>query len=155
MRTLSALLLACLACAASAEAPSPGRLQAAEELLRVMHLEQSTLAGVEAMVETQIRSDPTLAPYRNVILAWARRHMTWAAIGPQMAALYAERFTEPELRELIAFYNTPTGRKAVGLMGEILQSSAEIGRRIAQEHTPELERMLKERTAEMAGAEQR
>lgn len=44
-------------------------------------------------------------------------------------AIYARHFTERELGELVAFHRTPTGRKSIQLLPEILRESSEAGAR--------------------------
>lgn len=53
----------------------------------------------------------------------------WDAIGPQMVELYARTFTEDELRDMVAFYKTPSGRKSLEKMPLLMQE----GFRISQE----------------------
>lgn len=53
----------------------------------------------------------------------------WDGIGPQMTDLYVRTFTEAELRELVAFYETPAGRKSLEKMPLLLEE----GFRLSQE----------------------
>lgn len=53
----------------------------------------------------------------------------WEAIRPQMTDLYLRTFTEAELRDLVAFYETPAGRKSLEKMPLLLQE----GFRFSQE----------------------
>ncbi len=67
----------------------------------------------------------------------------------QVAIVFAERFTAGELREIIAFYQSPVGAKLVGLQPEIAQKSLAIGqawgRKIAQEIDQEVRKELEQR----------
>lgn len=53
------------------------------------------------------------------------------------AAEYAKRFTEPELRDLIAFYSSGTGSKALQVLPElqksIMATGQEVGRKAGEE----------------------
>ena len=49
------------------------------------------------------------------------------AIMGEIASLYALHFTADELREMLAFYRTPVGKKAVEKMPAILQQSMVMG----------------------------
>jgi hypothetical protein len=134
---------------AAAEISPATHRQAAEEFLEVMDLEKAMMGGASAMVEAMIHQNATLAPYRDVILKWAQSILTWDNFGPRVTTMYVESFTESELREMTAFYRTPTGRKALALMPEMMQRGALIGAEIAKEHTPELEQMVKARATEL------
>ncbi len=61
----------------------------------------------------------------------------------RMVPLYAGTFTHQEIRELLAFYNTPTGRKAAASMPGLMRQGQQIGESMAREMGPELKRRLK------------
>jgi hypothetical protein len=131
------------------ESPSETHQQAATELLKVMNLERTMMAGATAMADAMIQQNQVLGPYRDVLLKWAEKFLTWEAFGPKLVALYAESFTEAELRDMITFYKTPTGQKALALMPELMRRGAMLGGEVAKEHTQELEQMVGERAAEL------
>ena len=54
--------------------------------------------------------------------------------------VYAPRFTTDEIRQLIAFYNTPTGKKAAKLLPEI---SGEVGKKMGPIITQRLPAAMK------------
>jgi hypothetical protein len=51
-----------------------------------------------------------------------------AAVRTALIDVYASRFTESELAELVAFYNTPVGKKLARVSPELLRESAEKSR---------------------------
>lgn len=51
------------------------------------------------------------------------------AMEEAAVAIYARHFTERELADLVAFYKSPTGRKSIKLLPEILRESTEAGRK--------------------------
>lgn len=101
------------------------------------------------MVDAMIQGNAVLAPYREVVLTWAKGFMTWDTFGPKLTAIYTETFTETELREIIAFYKTATGQKALALMPELMQRGARMGADEAQKHLPELQEAIRKRAAEL------
>jgi hypothetical protein len=107
------------------------------------------LAGTEAMVGAMIQQNPNLERYRDVFMKWAEGVMTWEAFAPKYVEMYTEAFTEAELREITAFYKTPTGQKTLELMPRLMQRGAEVGMEVANRNMPELERMIQERDAEL------
>lgn len=54
----------------------------------------------------------------------------WDAIGPQMIDLYARTFTEAELRDMVAFYKTPAGRKSLEKMPLLLEEGFRLSREL-------------------------
>jgi len=114
-----------------------------------MNIEQTTMAGVNAMFELQLQQNPMLLPYRDVFQEWAKSFLTWDAMAPQVVDLYVANFTETELREMTAFYQSPTGQKALTKMEHLFRESAAIGQKLAQQHEAELQAMLHQRATEL------
>jgi len=83
------------------------------------------------------------------MLKWAGSFMTWDAVSGQLIDLYAQTFTEAELKELTAFYKTPTGQKALTELPGLMQKGAAIGADLGKAHTPELEKMIRDRQEEI------
>jgi len=147
-----ALLLALgLASGAPAQeaAISDARRQAAVDLLALMDLERTMLGGAAATADAMIANQPALELYRGVLLEWAGRIMTWEAFQPRFVEIYAEAYTEKELRELADFYRTSTGRKSLEVGPELMRRGAMVGKQVAREHLDELQSMLEARTAEL------
>src|SRR6185436_15955029 len=151
---LPILFLACLTSpSAWGEQHTRGHRQAAAELLELMKVSQDLAGTVNAMVEGQIRANPQIEPFRDVLLEWTARYFNWEVIGPRMLDLYMRTFTEAELRDLIAFYKTPTGRKSLEKMPALLQEGTKIGEEVAQQHRGELEAMIKARAKDLDRAQ--
>ncbi|HEU0080071.1 MAG TPA: DUF2059 domain-containing protein [Longimicrobiaceae bacterium] len=139
------LLLAVLALAArpaaaqqAPPAPSASHVQAAERLLEVSDAENALRKGMQRTMEMQAEQNPLLASMRDIMEEFYATHLGWDRMKPEMVRLYTGTFTEPELRELTAFYQTEIGRKMVERLPEIMARSAEMSQRILQEHMPEL-----------------
>lgn len=54
-------------------------------------------------------------------------------VAAELAKAYAEKFTDAELRDLIAFYRSPTGAKLLRLQPELQQMLGKVGERIGLE----------------------
>ena len=71
----------------------------------------------KAMVETSARF---LARFRELI----PERINFAEVMEQMFyPLYDKFFTEDELKDLVAFYKSPTGQKSIGIMPQLLQDA--------------------------------
>ena len=152
---VAALLLTFLSplAAWSEEAVSTHK-KAALELIAITDMETSMLGGAETMVDLQIRQNPLIEPYRDVLLKWIKKTMTWEAMAPQMIQLFMDTFTESELRDLIAFYKTPTGKKALTQLPALFEQGARIGHELAEKNEAELEAMIEVRRKELEKAEE-
>lgn len=156
---LCALALVSLAAparsATSVAAPDSSHLQAVREFCDVVGIERQMTSGADVMIDAQVKANPAIAPYRDVLVEWSHKYLTWEAIGPEITKLYLEAFSEPEMREITAFYRTPTGQKSLTLLPQLMQKGAAIGSALGQRHTPELLQMIKEKDAKSGQTETR
>ena len=135
--------------AQAAGAPNAAALQAAREVLEITNAKDVMRATMQASFDAQIEQMPAMAPFRPVMEEWADKYLSWDVIAPRLAEVYAQTFTEQELRELIAFYRTPLGRKVAAETPELSRRGAVIGAKIAAAHTPELQQMIQAKMAEL------
>jgi len=134
---------------ATARGQAPQAVRLATDVLRAMDLETAMRAGVAASFDAQIQQNPLMAPFRPIMESFTTKYLTWNTIGPGMAKLYATRFTEPELRELLAFYRSPVGRKLVAEQGTLTAEGARIAQAALQPHLPELQAAIQQLAAEL------
>jgi uncharacterized protein len=125
--------------------------QAALEFLNAVGMEKVLQEISSALVDNLIRSNPPLAPRRDVMVEWAKKYLTWEAAASELIKIYKGVFTETELREIIAFYRTSTGQKLATRLPELMRSGAQVGGAIAGAHLRDLEQMLRERSNPQGG----
>jgi hypothetical protein len=128
----------------AAEVGSDPHRQAALEFVQLMVPLQSILDDAPATADLLVEQDPSFGPYRDVIVKWARKYMTWETYGPRLVGLYSDAFTEAELRELIAFYKTPTGQHAIKVLPELNRRRHMLAGDIAKEHADEFLQLIHE-----------
>jgi hypothetical protein len=147
MRILASLFALFLMTApAASQTGSTSHDQAALEFLEVIGMPKLLQEVSVAMADNLIRTNPVLASRREVLLEWSKQYITWEAAAPELTQTYKRAFTEAELREIIAFYTTPTGQKMGARLPELMQSAAEVGGRLANAHVADLQKMITERT---------
>jgi len=153
MKWFVMILLCGLMTAAPAQdaGPDDARVAAAGELLKALDMRQVLEGAMAVSFDTQLKANPALEPYRDVMLQWAKTYITWEAFEPKLLQLYAQSFTVEEMHDMIAFYTTPSGRKALTMLPELMQKGAEIGAGLAAEHQAELATMIEKRRAELEG----
>ena len=61
----------------------------------------------------------------------------------QVIPVYDKYFTHQEIKELIAFYETPTGKKAIVVLPKVVNEGIVIGQRWGQSLGPEIEKRVK------------
>jgi hypothetical protein len=152
LRTFASALVLCLTITpASSQTSSSSHEQAAHEFLNVLGLPSILQDISTALNNNLIQSNPPLAPHRDLIVQWSNKYVTWEAIAPELAKTYTQTFTEPELREIIAFYRTRTGQKMVPELPKLMQNTAGAAGRLAGAHIADLQRMLEERSKQPRG----
>lgn len=135
--------------AADSSRVTPEGLALADSLLHELDVEALMRAGVEAQFDVMQRQLPAFANVRDVMEAWAKEHMTIAEFAPPLDTAYAAMFTADDLRQLIAFYRTPLGRKVAKTAPALAQKGARIGAAVGQRYAPELRQMLEARITQL------
>jgi hypothetical protein len=126
--------------------------EAVIDLLKLIGVERNMEVAVESMADVMTKNNPMLLPFRDVVVEWAKKYVSWEAVGPQLIKAYKEAFTEAEIREVIAFYQTPTGQKVLVKIPELMQKGFAIGVGVSEAHAEELQRMLLDRARELETA---
>jgi hypothetical protein len=119
--------------------------KAAESLLSMMNMDAVMGAAIDQMLAMQIKQNPAIAPYETEMKSFLKKYMSWAGLKDDMIKIYADEFTEAELGELSAFYQTPLGKKTLQKMPTLMAKGAELGQRRVQEHLPELTAAISEK----------
>jgi hypothetical protein len=118
---LTLLAVGWLACATpvAAQQPTPSAIATAKELLTVKGATSMFDPLIPGMIESTknaiLPSNPSLFKDLNEVATKLRTEFSPKRneIIDEIARLYAQRFTEAEMKEVIAFYKTPVGKKFV------------------------------------------
>ncbi|MEZ4700367.1 MAG: DUF2059 domain-containing protein [Rhodothermales bacterium] len=132
-----------------AQAPSAHK-QAALDLLEVSQAEKNIDEAIEMMLSVQLEQNPMMSQFEDILRDYITKYMAWDGLVDEYAQIYMDAFTEAELRDIIAYYRTETGQKAVTLMPTIMQQGAMIGQRKMMEHQDELEASIMERFEQLS-----
>lgn len=122
----------------------------AEILLNTMGFKDSVERSIEPMVVMQIQQNPQLTPYKQVMLTFYRKHLSYDSMRPDMVRIYSSAFTAAELADINAFYQTETGKKAIQKMPELMTQGMQLGAKRVKDHLPELEKMIQDENARLA-----
>jgi hypothetical protein len=109
--------------------PSAAAVALAKEVITVKGANQlydAVLPGVVEQAKNMfLQQNPMLSRDLNEVAGRLRNDLRPRTAEPteEMAKLYAARFTEQELREVLAFYKTPLGQKVITEEPKILDGS--------------------------------
>jgi hypothetical protein len=153
--TLKAILLGTLTLSIHAnEVPSVAKVapkttlsahaanSAAYTLLATMNMKENYEGMIKRVTQMQIDANPQLKAIEPTIHAFFTKYMGWEAQRGDIAALYAKNYTEKELKELNAFYQTPLGQKTIQLMPQLAAAGAKIGQSKMMKYMPEMKAMI-------------
>jgi uncharacterized protein len=145
MKIRSMILALVLAAAPAAAQPEPAasELAAARELLEVSRSRENFIRGMEIGMEAGGMGQLT-PEVRTAVREVLDEHFPWEALAPGMARLYADLYTEEEIRAMIAFYRTPLGQRMIETLPELTAGSQRVAQERLQAVMPELVRRIQE-----------
>ena len=168
LTSFAAVFVIC-AVAIGAEEPSE-RHRLAENLLNAMDMGTQITASFEAMkavmpaqFEQMQASVPADAkgPKSGIgadqqkkmmdkIMDICAEEMKWENVKPDYINLYSETFSAEELKELIAFYQSPVGKAYLAKQPELMQKSMQLSQKTMMRLMPKIIAMTTESAAEAA-----
>jgi hypothetical protein len=126
-RLAAAALLAAagLPLAAAAADPAPVAVELSRLALPEQNWKRMMRSGSEQVrqyIEATVRQSGATVPpdfSERVVAEFERIMPSYQEVLDLQAGLLVKHYTEPEMRELLAFYRTPLGQKAIRVMPEI------------------------------------
>jgi len=111
---------------------------AVQRLLEVTRARELSARTSDAIIDSQLQQMPQLAPYASVLRDFYHEQTSWSVVEPELTQLYSEVFTEPEIRELTAFYQTSLGQKMLTKLPMVMTRSNQLTSARLQAAMPKL-----------------
>jgi hypothetical protein len=127
-----------------AQQPSPGAIAMARQLIKAKSPDDLYSPIVFAMIEQTknvfLQTNPALAKDINDVSDKMQQEYKTKSeeLANEVAKRYASRFTEAELKDAVAFYSTPLGKKITTQEPEIIAESLAFARQWAQQLSEEI-----------------
>lgn len=137
--------------APAAPAATASHRAAVARLMEVTRVKELTEQGAATMLDAQLRQMPQLAPVSGVLRDFYREQLAWSVLEPEYTQLYLEVFSEQEVRDLVAFYQTPLGRTMLTKMPALMARTNEMTTRRMQAAMPQLMQRLQAAMQGQAG----
>lgn len=125
-----------------------------QHLMQVTHVREMMEQSSEAILNSQLQQMPQLVPYAGTLREFYHEQMNWAVLEPEYTRLYLDVFSEHELRELVAFYETELGQKLIAKMPLLMTRSSELATKRVQAAMPQLMQRLQAAMLSPAGTSQ-
>jgi uncharacterized protein len=116
--------------------------KAAEYLMLAMNMPQNVNDGIADMAEAQAAGNPMLASKKDALKKFMVKYMSWEAMGADYTKMYADQFSEAELKELAAFYRTDIGNKLPSKQNAVTMKASQLGQDQMQAHLDELMKLM-------------
>lgn len=110
-----------------------------------METEETMRESTDLILRQQVEQNPMMAQFEDIMREFMTKHLDWQELRPEFVQLYVDIYTEPELREMTAFYRTPLGRKMLETLPQVTVRSQEISQRRLQQHLPEMMQQIMQR----------
>ena len=127
------LVTALLLPSAATAADQDNRKALAEELVSIMQPEKmvnQTMEQVSAVMKQQMQSMDIPASMKaetdrmaQEMMAYVKEKLDWSKLKPQYVDMYADVFTEDELRQVVTFYKSPGGQAFLNKTPQLMQRS--------------------------------
>jgi len=127
-----------------ARADDKSHRQAAEELLRAMEIEKQMDSTITQTLDLQIKQQPVLVPYKEVLRKFLSKHLSYASLKDDLIHIYMDEFTEPELRQITAFYKSPVGKKLAAKGPALIGKGMKLGMERVTKNQDELRQMIQD-----------
>ena len=124
-----AIALALSGAVAQAQQPSAGAMATAKELVAITGTTALFTPLVPGVIEQTknlfLQQNPNLNKDLSDVSTKLRTDLTprLEELNTEVARLYASRFTEPELKDILVFYKTATGKKMLTEQPVVVESS--------------------------------
>ncbi len=123
--------------------------EAVLELMSLMNMENLINETIDTHLDIQIQQNPSLAYYKGTIKEFLNKYISWESLQDEYFKIYQEEFSENEIRDMIKFYKTETGKKTLERLPVLMQKGAKLGQQRVQENIHELQEMLKAKQSEL------
>lgn len=151
---LASLLMVSFNCFAT-----PAKKETLEELFRLTDMSKmldAVYAQSEAMakqstpaVKSTDAHQSVLAKYSEKRAALMREELSWDKLKTPIMDAYAGVYTDSEVRDIIKFYQTPTGKKMLQKMPELTYVTVNVLQKSMKNFLPKLQSLQAEMAAEL------
>lgn len=129
---------------AQGQKPSAASMQVAKQLITVTGASKvfnPLIAGVVEQAKVLfLQQNPSLAKDLNAVAAQIRTELQprFHEITDHVALLYAQNFTEEELKAILVFYKSPVGQKLLKKQPDVINSSMQFAQNWANKLSDEV-----------------
>lgn len=138
-------------------AQETSRRAMAEELMSLMNMQETiekSFAMIKQMIPAQMEKMKQATGQTNMpasvsgqtdkMMDMMAQELSWDKMKEDYTTLYADTFTEEELKGIIAFYKSPAGQAFIKKQPELMKRSMEMSQKLMLQVMPKIQAMTKE-----------
>jgi hypothetical protein len=107
-----------------------------------MKVQEGIDRALDDLVSLQLKNFKNRPKLIADIKAFYTKNIGWEAQKTDIISVYKNLFTEKEINDLIAFYETPTGKKMAELEPDIEKRMMDLTRERMKKCMPELQKII-------------
>ena len=136
--------------AAYAQQPTPSSIAVAKQLIAASGATAVFTPLIPGVVEQAkllyLQQNPALGKDLNDIATQMRANLQprFEEITDEVAKIYATNFTEQELKDILAFYQTPAGKKLLAQQAKVIETSMSFAQNWANKLSDEVIAKMRE-----------
>lgn len=141
MKTIVTLMMVCLTINVSL-AQEAEKLSPAMELMKLMSIEETmentskaTFAPFLQQLRTKGMAEEGVQEVKEASDVYFSQVASDPDLKKEMAGLYEKQFTQNELKDLVEFYKSPLGQKALKMMPEMTKAGGKLGEKYAEKYS--------------------
>lgn len=113
-----------------------------EILFRLTQMEHRIQESVDALVQAELQRNPQLQGNKQALQDFLEKYIGWQALQEDIAQMYMQTFSLQELKQMNAFYITPTGQKVLTDVPRLVQQRNRLAMSRLQQHIGELQELV-------------
>lgn len=144
---------------------APAKQETIDKLFEVTHSAQ-LMDGVYAQIDSMFAQmtnqmqvpesqKPIMDKFFKKYSAMMREEMSWEKLKGPMSNAYAQTYTEEELKDVIKFYQSPTGQKFIAKMPELTKASMIMVQDMMKTFMPKMQALQKELQDELKAEQEK
>jgi hypothetical protein len=112
---------------------------------QVQHIQLAQLKSLDIPADKREQA----AAFQNRLMKKVFDVMSWQVMEPEYVKLFADVYTEEELKAIVAFFKSPAGQSMLQKQPELLQKSMRLSQQKMQAVMPEIQQMIRDFSQEM------
>jgi hypothetical protein len=119
---------------------------AVARLFELTEMQQKIGESINVLTQ-QLTLSPELHGHKTAVREFLERHIGWQSLEEALTEMYVQEFTEQEVNDMNAFYDSATGKKVIERLPVLIEQRNRLSSQRVQQNIGELQYEIKARQA--------